>query len=44
MRFQVSGIAGEIRSAKLSLTASTNGTVDGPGRSLGERRLVRVGA
>ena len=31
LRFQVSGIAGEIRSAKLRLTASTNGTVDGPG-------------
>jgi glucose/arabinose dehydrogenase/fibronectin type 3 domain-containing protein len=31
LKFQVSGIAGEIRSAKLRLTASTNGTVDGPG-------------
>ena len=31
LKFQVSGIAGEIRSAKLRLTTSTNGTVDGPG-------------
>jgi glucose/arabinose dehydrogenase/PKD repeat protein len=31
LRFQVSGIGGPVRSAKLLLTAATNGTVDGPG-------------
>jgi glucose/arabinose dehydrogenase/fibronectin type 3 domain-containing protein len=31
LRFQLSGINGPIRSAKLTLTATTNGTVDGPG-------------
>ncbi len=31
MRFQLSGIAGEVRSAKLKVMSSTNGTIDGPG-------------
>jgi glucose/arabinose dehydrogenase/chitodextrinase len=31
LRFQLSGISGSVRSAKLTLTAATNGTVDGPG-------------
>ena len=31
LRFQLSGINGPVRSAKLTLTATTNGTVDGPG-------------
>ena len=31
LRFQLSGINGPVRSAKLTLTAATNGTVDGPG-------------
>ena len=31
LRFQISGIGGEVRSAKLKIMSSTNGTVDGPG-------------
>ena len=38
LRFQLSGINGPVRSAKLTLTATTNGTVDGPGVHSVERR------